>query len=170
MREYVDSIIVAAEALLEKINEVYLDADLDPVYFLPNRQYVTGGTNTEIVHECEQVVVAIEQAYSGPPGAQVSDPSGCEGPRSIVLTVEVVRCQPLPTTGRGGASVVSPERYTAAARTQAIDMYLLMDAGLLFAESDFNDRPLGLGGLVTTNIGPESGGYQAVILEVVTTL
>ena len=164
--QYVDSVWVAAKELLNEINATYADAGL----LLPTRQYVTAGSNQEIVHDCEQLVVTIVQAYNGLPGAQVQQPTGCEGPRSSVFTVELVRCQPLPQLGRGGTGIISPQEYEDAAKVQATDMWLLMDAGLKFSQADFNDRYIQPGGLVDTTVGPERGGYQAVILNVVVSI
>lgn len=150
-----------AEELLARINQVYIDNDET----LPSRQFISGGRNTDAPHDCEQVVVSFEQVYNGPPGAQVQEPSTCASPRSVVFTVEVVRCQPPATKVDGRSQKMSPptpSALSAAARVQAIDAWLLLDAGLMYAE----DMSY-LGGLGDVTVGPESGLYQGVILSLV---
>lgn len=161
MNEHKETVYEAAEALLATVNQIYMDAGES----LPTRQYISGGRNTDAPHDCEQVVVSFEQLYNGPPGAQVQEPTGCNSIRSIVFSVEVVRCQPLAkqASRSSQAGPPDPEDLNAAAMVQAIDMWLLVDAGLTFAEGD-----RGIGGLADANIGPESGGMQGVILNLVT--
>lgn len=150
-----------AEELLARINQVYIDADQS----LPARQYISAGRNTDAPHDCEQVVVSFEQVYNGPPGAQVQEPSTCSSPRSVVFTVEVVRCQPPATRVDGRSQKMAPptpSALSAASRVQAADMWLLLDGGLMYAED-----MLYLGGLADVTVGPESGLYQGVILSLV---
>ena len=162
---YKASFYTAAETLLSLINAVYVEAGEQ----LPDRQYVTAGRHdSEVVHDCEAVSVIIEQGFNGTPSQRVQTPSFCHDPRSVTLTVEVVRCQPVPSRGRGTDGTIAVADLNATALTQATDMFLLMEAGLRLGEADFNDRIDRPGALADVTVGRESGGMQAVVLTVTT--
>lgn len=164
-----DEFADVAEHLLNTIVNVYTENATS----LPERRYLTVGSQGETVHDCEQVTVSFEQGYSGMPGNQAQEPAKCDEPRSGVYIVEVVRCLPLPNTAASasetaiparygqtttGVSLLSPEDQTTMAKVQMVDAMLLLEAGLRAGETNFT------GSLVDVSAGSPQGGYQAMIM------
>lgn len=147
--------------VLDQINATYSGYGVS----IPTKQFLDMGGQGETPHDCEQVTVALEQVYNGLPGNPEQVPSQCAGPRSGVFIIEVVRCMPgMQTRSRGATTLMPPtaDALTTVARTQATDAWLLMDAGLLAAQS-LNY----IGGLADVSFSPESGGYQATVLTLI---
>lgn len=147
-------------SLLDQVNATFIENEVD----LPERQLLDMGGQGETVHDCAQVTVSFEQMYNGLPGTPDQLPTRCYSPRTATFIVEVVRCTPVVGTGGRGQSPVPPtaDEITIASIAQARDAYVLMDAGLTFAESlDY------AGGLADISMSPESGGFQAVVLTLV---
>jgi len=148
------------DRLLDSIQTIFEQANVS----LPTRQYLYGGQNGEVAHDCEQLTISFAQAYQGGPGEQAAVPAKCEGPMTGVFIVELVRCIPDKLQIRGRAATApDPADLTLNSRAQAQDAYLLMEAGLLTGDEY-------LGSVVNVTLGPPSGGYQAVVLEVATGL
>lgn len=175
-----NDIVELAEHLLETINRVYVEAGVD----IPDLQYYCIGGQGQTVHECEQVTVSWDQAYSGLPEAEASIPAKCNQTHTARFVVEVVReystMRPFidPNTGQTVAPTVNrpaayggrgahtqiertdPEIAKREARTQMNDAVLLLRAGLIAGEGTTTNSAI-----VDVSAGPASGNYQAVIMN-----
>jgi hypothetical protein len=164
--EFVD----LADHILNTVVATYADHEVD----LPARRYLAVGGPGGTVHDCEQVTVSFEQGYSGLPGNQAMEPAKCQGPRSGVYIIEVVRALPLPNTEAANPSTPIPSRYgndvagvatlpaevqSGIARRQMQDAMLLLDAGLRAGET-----LAGVGSLADVSAGSPQGGFQAMTL------
>lgn len=160
-----------ADHILNTVVATYADHEVE----LPARRYLAVGGPGQTVHDCEQVTVSFEQGYSGLPGNQAMEPAKCQGPRSGVYIIEVVRALPLsnteaanPTTTQipsrygndvMGVTILSAEVQSAIARKQMQDAMLLLDAGLRAGET-----LAGIGSLADVSAGSPQGGFQAMTL------
>lgn len=153
------SIIDLMYKFLDTLNIVYSE-NQEPI---PSRQFPDMGGQGETPHDCEQVSISLEQMYNGPPGNPAQVASRCDGPRTAVFVVELVRCMPTAKpAGRGSTTLVPPtvDELTIAATQQSKDAWLLMDAALRCGESiDW------LGSMADISFTSEQGGYQAVVLN-----
>lgn len=149
------------ERILEGINNEFMSQSID----LPSRQFFDIGGQGETPHDCEQVTVSFEQMYNGTPGNPDQVPTRCDGPRTGVFVIEIVRCTPQMTTGSsraGGPKPPTEQALSASSIKQTQDAYTLMDAGLHVAESLSY-----IGGLADVTVSPEEGGYQAVVMTLI---
>lgn len=135
--------------LLDKIRAVFEQADVS----LPERQYLAVGRTA---HDCEQLTVSFQQMYLGAPGVRVDQPVKCNSPRSVVLTVQLVRCVVMPV---GRSTTPDAAKTTDRTLSRVTDAWLLMDA-VTQALDDF----LGIFGEVV--ITDPQAEYQAVVLNV----
>jgi hypothetical protein len=174
-----NDIIDTCEHLLATINRVYQEAGIA----IPARQYYVIGGQGQTVHDCEQVTVSWDQAYSGLPGNEASIPAVCEGPHTGSFIVEVVR--PVNTArtpvdpmaalnpqapnakipgrwggGIGQSEMPTPEDYMREAKVQMQDAVLLLRAGLLAGEGTWGESAI-----VDVSAGSPQGGYQATIMN-----
>lgn len=164
--EFVD----LADHILNTVVATYADHGVD----LPERRYLAVGGQGDTVHDCEQLTVSFEQGYSGLPGNQAQEPVKCDGPRTAVFVVEVVRELPQPNTAaaapsttvpamygevKSGVQILPTEAQSAIARKQMVDAMLLMDAGLRAGENTIIN-----GSLADVTAGSPQGGYQAMTL------
>lgn len=162
-----------ADHILNTVVATYADHGID----LPARRYLAVGGQGSTVHDCEQVTVSFEQAYSGKPGMQAQEPSKCDSIRSGVYLVEVVRALPTPNTVNANPATTVPSRYgqtvtggeilpaeiqSDMARRQMVDAMLLMDAGLRAGETTT------VGSLADVSAGQPQGGFQAMTLVLTT--
>lgn len=176
----VDDIIDMAEHLLETINRVYQEAGVA----LPELQYYVIGGQGQTVHDCEQVTVSWDQAYSGMPEAEASVPARCDQPHTARFVIEVVRevksARPYvdPNTGqvvqpslnrpaaygaRGAQSQITKpdaESMKLESRQQMRDAVLLLRAGLVAGEGATTNTSI-----VDVSAGAPLGNYQAVIMN-----
>lgn len=176
----VNDIIDMAQHLLDTINAVYADAGID----VPDRQYYVVGGQGQTMHDCEQVTVSWDQAYSGIPGNEASIPVVCDSIHTASFIVEVVRkvntirtpvdpmalpssptaTKNLPGRYAGGTlgqeSMASPEDYIRESQTQMRDAVLLLRAGLLAGEATTTGTSI-----VDVSAGTPQGGYQATIMN-----
>lgn len=137
--------------IVDSIVQVYQDAEVS----VPDRHVLSVGVAP---HDCEQINVSLEQLYIGGPGDEAEQPMRCDAPRTVGLTVQIVRCIPTPS-GRGHS--VTPEAQSLSVGVLAADFWLLME-GIMAAESvNF------LGALVDISASPPSGAFQAVQANVV---
>lgn len=132
-----------------KINAVFEQADVS----LPDRQYLTVGAEA---HDCEQLTVSFRQMYLGGPGDQAETPQKCNSPRSIVLTIQLVRKVAMPPSARNTTPAASAINDVTLGRVT--DAWLLMDAAQT-APDDY------LGMLADVAITDPSGEYQAIVLN-----
>ncbi len=137
--------------VIDSIVAVYSDADVT----IPARNIIAAGPT---VHDCEQLSITFEQMYSGGPGDQAEQPVRCESPRSVVLTVQLVRCIPTPV-GRGQAP--SPEAMATSTSQLLKDVWLLMDGVMASRAAGY------LGALADISVTPPDGAYQAVVANLV---
>jgi hypothetical protein len=164
MIENVNDIYETAQSILDELNLTYTQ-HLGDVVALPTYQYIAIGGAQAQPHDCEQVTVSMEQMYTGLPGAPSDSPVRCDSPRSAVFYIEVVRktIQPQQASRRGTAipAKLSPTEENALAKTQMQDAMLMMEAGLRVGDQF-------LGSIADVSAGPESGGYQAMTMTLVT--
>jgi hypothetical protein len=137
--------------IVDSIVQVYQDANVA----VPDRHILSVGTTP---HDCEQINVSLEQLYIGAPGDQAEQPMRCDAPRTVGLTVQLVRCIPTPT-GRGQAP--NPARMSLSTEQLTADFWLLME-GIMASEAVEY-----LGALVDIDASPPSGAYQAIQANVV---
>lgn len=160
-----------ASYLLRMVETVFAEHDVD----LPSKRYLAIGGVGETVHDCEQVTVSFEQAYSGKPGAQAQEPVKCNSVRTGVFVVEVVRATPQPNTTEANPATPIPSRYgieasrvqelpadvmTVHAEKQMVDAMLLLEAGLRASDGTM------VGAIADVSAGSNSGGFQAMIMMV----
>lgn len=181
----VNDIIDMSTHLLATINRVYAAAGIA----VPERQYYVIGGQGQTVHDCEQVTVSWDQAYSGLPGNEASIPARCDDIHTGSFIIEVVRrvntartpVDPMaPATAptgtanipgrwgggvQGSPEIVTPENYKYEAQIQMKDAILLLKAGLLAGEAT-----LGNNAIVDVSAGSPQGGYQATIMNYTATL
>jgi hypothetical protein len=163
--------VQTADLLLNTIVSTYADHGVA----LPERRYLAVGGIGDTVHDCEQVTVSFEQAYSGTPGNQAMEPAKCDSPRSGVFIVEVVRYIPTVNTVDTAPDTLTPSRYgivksgvallpddkqSDIARAQMRDAMLLLDAGMRAADNQM------AGATVDVAAGSPQGAYQAMIMTV----
>lgn len=140
---------------------------------LPERRYLSVGTQGSTVHDGEQVTVTFEQGYSGKPGNQAQEPTRCNGPRTAVYAVEVVRAVPVVNTPEAtpttqvpsrygqvttGVDIIEPSKMTEVGIKQMRDAAILLDAGMRAADNGIQ------GGICDVSAGQPQGGLQAMVL------
>lgn len=155
------TIIDVMERILDGVRTEFMINGID----LPSKQFFDMGGTGETPHDCEQVSVSFEQMYTGTPGNPEQVPTKCNGPRSAVFVIEIVRCTPTaaPISNRSSKPLAPTEaQLNTSATAQAKDAYILMDAGLNVAES-LNY----LGGLADISVSPEDGGFQAIVMTLI---
>lgn len=156
------------ENIKSAINAVFTEYDED----LPAKQYIYAGETP--THDCEQLTIGFIQIYSGAPGEQAQSESKCNSPRTATFRVELVRgCAPgleqvqdADTQRRYSSRIQAPsaETFEGDARRKLVDATLLMEAGMRVAGNGF------IGGMADVQVGPVSGGYQAMILNVISVI
>lgn len=134
---------------------------------LPVRQFVQIGGRGSAVHEGEQLSVSMEQVYSGLPGDQSANPTKCTDPMTVVFGIELVRCVPTPSSGGRSTKPVpvSTEKIEETAKIQSMDAQILMEAGLIAAESTWLK-----GGMADVTAGTPEGGLQALVMSLILVL
>lgn len=163
--EGLNDIYETGQAILDTLNAIYLEHG-DDVTALPVRQFVSTGGPGSQPHDCEQVTVSVGQIYTGTPGNPSEGPMKCFNTAlAAVYHVEVVR-QSIPTTqgsrrGMQSPTSLSPEDENSFAKIQLQDARLMLQAGLLVGDNY-------LGSVADVAPGPESGGYQAMTMTVIT--
>lgn len=162
--ENVNDIFETAQQILDEVNKVYEEHPHEATP-LPTRQYIAAGGSGSQPHDCEQVTVSMGQTYTGMPGSPSETPGGCDSPLASVFYVEVVRKTLTTTQASRRGSVtpgkLDPEDEMRLAKIQMQDARLLLEAGLRVGEGF-------LGSVADVSSGTESGGYQAMILTVIT--
>lgn len=165
--------VETAEHILATIETVFAEHGVA----LPERRYLSVGGQGSTVHDGPQVTVTFEQGYSGKPGNQAQEPVKCDGPRTGVFSVEVVRPIPVANTPEAtpttqvpsrygqvmtGVDTIEPAKLTEVARAQMIDAMIMLDAGMRAADTGM------LGGICDIQAGQPQGGLQAMILMITT--
>lgn len=143
-----DDLYDLAVFILAKIQEIFAREGVD----LPDRQYVTSGQPAQ---DCEQVTVAFQQMYIGPPGDEASAPQRCDGPRSATFQIAITRCISV------GDKRGNPP---TAAQLQADARRLMRDATILMNSVNELDDYLGV--IVTLEATDPEGGMQSVVMSV----
>lgn len=132
---------------------------------LPALRYLTLGNLP--VHDCEQVTVSFLQGYLGSPGIQEEGPQRCDGPRSGVFHVEIVRCVPQAVQGylgRGGTnSGTGPnvEEMYEYTKSRGRDLWALLDSSGMIG--DYNTA------IADASVS-EPNTHQAAVLNLVVAL
>lgn len=147
--EDVESVGETLETVLARIVATFDAAHID----LPERQFIYWG-NT--VHDCEQLSVSLVQMYLGAPGSPAAAPQPCHGPRSMVLSCQIVRCVPTPPSGAKAPSASDLTKYSLR---RAKDAYVLLEAGIKTCDV------WGVGAIADVNPTNATGGFQAVVLN-----
>lgn len=124
---------------------------------LPSRQYWTVGTPAV---DCEQVVVAFQQIYLGPPGDQAGQPQRCTMPRSAVITISISR--EVPTVGSNGRAP-SGDKIQEASEIAVVDAWVFMR--LLNKIDQWEPGEFGLGVIATAESGGFDGGFQTTTMQ-----
>jgi hypothetical protein len=165
--------VETAEHILATIETVFAEHEVA----LPERRYLSVGGQGTTVHDGPQVTVTFEQGYSGRPGNQAQEPVRCDGPRTGVFVVEVVRPIPVANTPEAtpatqipsrygqvvsGVDTIEPDKLTDVAKTQMKDAMILLDAGMRAADTGIQ------GGICDVSAGQPQGGLQAMILVITT--
>lgn len=151
--------VIHARGVLEAIQTVYEQENVD----LPARQFINVGGAQDTAWDCEQLVVSVEQVYNGLPGQQAQQPTRCDEPTTVVVTIQLVRCAPTPrSSGRSAPQPVTPEQHEEFAEKMLIDARLLMTAGQLFG-----DLQNYLGSMADVTITGPQGGYQALMMSLI---
>lgn len=161
--------VETAEHILATVETVFAEHGVA----LPERRYLSVGTQGSTVHDGEQVTVTFEQGYSGKPGNQAQEPTRCNGPRTAVFAVEVVRAVPVVNTPEAapqtqipsrygqvttGVDIIEPSKMSEVGRKQMIDAAILLDAGMRAADNGIQ------GGICDVSAGQPQGGLQAIVL------
>jgi hypothetical protein len=120
---------------------------------LPAKRFVTSGTTP--VHDCEQVVVLAGSVRSGIPGGSSVLQGNCPSIWSLVLSVQIVRCCPVPNA----KGVVPVAKQDAHMRLVSADAEALMEASHNFA--GFVDHEASI------QLPSAQGGFGATTLNVV---
>lgn len=156
-------IFETAQEILEEIEAIYGEYE-GVAAPLPERRYVAVGGQGSQPHDCEQVTVSMEQFYVGLPGQPSQTPANCSSPTSGVFFIEVVRQTAIieQFSRRGGQQVVppTPEQETEFAQVQMMDARLLVEAGMRIGDKF-------IGAVADVSAGPESGGYQAMVMTLI---
>lgn len=147
-----------AQIILDSVRAEFQAAGVD----LPLRQYLAIGGRGETVHDCAQVTVSWEMVYSGTPGAPSQTPQRCDNmPISATYFVEVVRKSPFSPSG----AALSQDILSNYAIERMDDVSILIDAGKRALESVWSRS-----GIIDVIAGQDQGGYQAIVLSVITTI
>ena len=113
-----NDVVTLAASILAKVVEVYERNGIS----LPDRRYIALASPAQ---DCEQVTVAFQQLYIGPPGDEASAPQRCESPRSAVFEIVITRCIPV-VDDRNRAP--QPAEISAASAVLMRDAWLLLDS------------------------------------------
>jgi hypothetical protein len=146
---------ISLKVLLDEVLQVIVDRYTFHGVTLPPRRYWTMGQEAI---DCEQVVIAFQQMYIGPPGDEATRPQKSNSPRSAVLKATVAR--EIPTTnGRG--LIPADEKLQQGAEISAVDAWVLLDA-VSYVDQWENTGAFGLGVIGTVDVDPPAGGFQTV--------
>lgn len=144
------------DSIMNAVEEVFQIHGID----LPELKYLTFA---QPAHDCEQVTVTMIQGYLGVPGEQADDPQPCNGPRTGVFQVEVVRCVDdgvlTNLRQRGGNTAPDPQAISAYARSRARDIWALLQVAEHL--SHYNQA------ISDVSVTEMSGKYQAAVLNLI---
>lgn len=93
---------------------------------LPARRYVADGP--VVVHDCEQIAVAVERIFMGSVAQQVLEPVTCYHERVAVIAVHTIRCSPPPKVVGQKATPPSPSAISESAAMTLADAVLVENA------------------------------------------
>jgi hypothetical protein len=142
------------DGVLERVEAVYQSYNVP----LPNRRYWMIG---EPAYDCEQVVIAFDSLYLGPPGDEVAQPNRCNVPRSATFRILISR--EVAVVGVNGRPPTGDKiQQTSALPT--IDAWILMES---IREFDMWDETgYGLGVVATLEIAGPEGGHNTTGLRI----
>lgn len=152
----IDKTAWVMDSIMNAVETVFNDYGIE----LPTLRYLTFATPT---HDCEQVTVTMVQAYLGTPGDQAAAPQPCNGPRSGLFQVEIVRCiddgvaQNL--RQRGGSTAPNSALLSEYARSRTRDAWALLEIPGALAQ--YNQA------IADVAVSEPLGKFQAVILNLV---
>lgn len=143
------------QLVLDKVVGTFEQAGIE----LPERRYIAYG---DVAADCEQLTVQFQQLYDGSPGGNPNAVQQCDGPRSVVMVVELFRCVPTTAGPRGGPP--SPEAMDAST------VIFLKDAWLLLDSADQVSKASGWapGFIVDVNPISPSGGFAGTRMNLTT--
>lgn len=150
-----DKISWVMDSILQAVREEFQINGVE----LPERQFLTFGELPP--HDCEQLTVTLIQSYIGPPGDQAAGPQHCDGPRSGVFQVELVRCVADGAAENLRNKKLGPDltKITNYAHERAVDVWLLLDSSKRL--SDYNQV------IADATVGAVQGQFQGVIANFV---
>jgi hypothetical protein len=152
--EYGDA-LGTLQHILETVETTYQQAGVA----LPERRFYTVGDVASLAVACEQVTVNLVQVYLGTPGQPDTQPAGCQLAMSGDFVVQVTRCVPAPRAAAAGTKVkqIPVDSILEAARVQAIDAQILLEAG-------YSMRSL-QGRSATVSAGGAEGMFQSMVMN-----
>jgi hypothetical protein len=120
---------------------------------LPTRRYWLIG---DPAYDCEQATVSLMQVYLGTPGDEAVTPQACNGPKTMVVNISIVRKLNLKKNG----SAPTADAIQKDSRWASVDMYVLMNS-----LSSLNGW--GIGGatpqmIATVTANTHEGEYESV--------
>ncbi len=147
-------LIDAASRILVAIENTFNTNSIE----LPERRYITIGGPGTVAYDCAQLTVSWEQTYSGLPGQQLQTLSNCDGPRSGIFLVELVR--DIPVSQRAD---IPPEGFLIQEAAEGLmrDAALLYEGGMLAVSETVIEK-----GLVAVSAGSPAGAVQSLIMTV----
>lgn len=141
------------DGVLERVEAVYQSYNVP----LPNRRYWMVG---DPALDCEQVVIAFDQLYLGPPGDEIAQPNRCNVPRSVTFRILISR--EIAVVGVNGRPP-SGDKIQQTSVLPAIDAWVLMETVREFDMWD--ETGYGLGVVAMLQIQGPEGGFQTVGLQ-----
>ncbi len=142
------------DGVVERVATIYQSYNVP----LPARRYWTFGTP---IVDCEQMVVAVQQLYLGPPGDQASRPQRCNTTRTVVMNIMIARTVPI--VGQNGRPPTA-EQIEKSGHISAVDSWVLMQSINLLDQWD--ETGFGVGVIATLEAPSAEGGYQVINLQV----
>lgn len=115
----VRSVVTFMDEILDAIVSFY-EQEMIP---LPAKKY---WAISSVAADCEQLTVTLLQTYIGLPGQDGMIPTQCDGPRSAVVGIQILR--KVPVVGPTGHNVPQGNAIQTMSVGPAIDSWALIDA------------------------------------------
>lgn len=139
------------EKVLQTVVDEFAAAGVD----LPARRYITFAVPAA---DCDQVTVALQQLYLGPPGLPATEPTPCSAPTSAVLRIEILRPVPIPTDSSLSVPVIE---LKASAYQQIRDAEILLQSVSRMCGGTWG----GMGVFADVTMGAEQGAFAGPVMN-----
>ena len=143
----VRSVVTFMDEILDAIVSFYEQESIP----LPAKKYWAIST---VAADCEQLTVTLLQTYIGLPGGEGSIPAQCDGPRTAVIGLQILR--KVPVVGPTGQNIPQGSAIQSMSAGPAIDAWALID---VFKQVDIYKSGVAL---AIDTVQPE-GGLHGVI-------